>query len=70
MAEIESNSVWEGLNRYAEDNDVDQLVMVTKHRKFWENMLHKSITRQVAVHSKLPILILHVDDWKLSIVKF
>ena len=62
MAEIESSSIWEGLNRYAEDNDVDLLVMVTKLRRFWENMLHKSITRQVAVNSKLPILILHLDD--------
>ena len=62
MAEVESSSVWEGLNQYAEDHEVDLLVMVTKHRKTWENMLHKSVTREVAVHSKLPILILHVDD--------
>jgi nucleotide-binding universal stress UspA family protein len=62
MAEVESSTIWEGLNRYADDNDVDLLVMVTQHRKVLENMFHKSITRQVAVHSKLPILILHVDD--------
>jgi nucleotide-binding universal stress UspA family protein len=62
MAEVESSSIWEGLNQYADDNQVDLLVMVTKHRKFWENMLHKSITRQVAINSKLPILILHVDE--------
>ena len=62
MAEVESSSIWEGLNYYADDNEVDLLVMVTKHRKFLENVVHKSITRQVAVHSKLPILILHVDD--------
>jgi nucleotide-binding universal stress UspA family protein len=62
MAEVESSSIWEGLNRYADDNEVDLFVMVTKHRSIWENILHKSVTRQVAVHSKLPILILHVDD--------
>ncbi len=62
MAEVESSSVWEGLNRYADDNEVDLLVMVTQHRKVLENMFHKSITRQVAVHSKLPILILHIDN--------
>ena len=62
MAEVESSTIWEGLNRYADDNEVDLLVMVTQHRKVLENMFHKSITRQVAVHSKLPILILHVDD--------
>ncbi len=62
MAEVESGSIWEGLNFYAADNDVDLLVMVTKHRKFLENVFHKSITRQVAIHSKVPILILHVDD--------
>ena len=62
MAEVESTSVWEGLNHYVDDNEVDLLVMVTKHRKFVENMFHKSVTREVAVHSKLPILILHVDE--------
>jgi nucleotide-binding universal stress UspA family protein len=62
MAEVESSSIWEGLDQYALDNEVDLLVMVTKHRKFWENLVHKSITRQVALHSKLPILILHVDE--------
>lgn len=61
MAEVESSSIWEGLNLYAADNEIDLLVMVTKHRKFWDNLVHKSITRQVAVHSKVPILILHVD---------
>ena len=62
MAEVESTSVWEGLDHYAGDNDVDLVVMVTKHRKFLENLFHKSITRQVAVNTKLPILILHVDE--------
>ena len=62
MAEVESTSIREGINHYAEDNEIDLLVMVTKHRKFLENLFHKSITRQVAVHSKLPILILHVDE--------
>ncbi len=62
MAEVESSTVWEGLNEYADNNEVDLLVMVTKHRKIWENLLHRSVTRQVAVHSKLPIFILHVDE--------
>lgn len=62
MAEVESHSIWEGLNRYADDHEVDLLVMVTRKRSFIENLLHKSVTRQVAIHSKLPVLILHVED--------
>ncbi len=62
MAEVECDTVWEGLNLYADDHEVDLFVMVTKHRKFWENILHRSMTRQMAIHSRKPILILHHDD--------
>ena len=62
MAEVESSTIWEGLNHYVDDNEVDLVVMVTKHRKFLENIFHKSITREVAVHSKFPILIIHVEE--------
>ena len=62
MAEVESTSVRDGLNQYAADNEVDLLVMVTKHRNFLDNLFHKSITRDVAIHTELPILILHVDE--------
>ena len=61
-SEVECETVWEGLNRYAGDHEVDLFVMVTMHRKFWENIVHRSMTRQMAIHSKIPILVLYSDD--------
>ncbi|MEO6039033.1 MAG: universal stress protein [Saprospiraceae bacterium] len=57
-----TENVMAGLYDYATFHRVDLLVFVTHQRGFWENILHRSITRAAAVSSDLPILIIHSDD--------
>lgn len=59
---IVSDDVMGGLYEYATFHRVDLLVFVTHQRNFWENILHRSITRDAAVNSDLPMLIIHSDD--------
>lgn len=59
FSEVQSPSVIEGLLSYAREHAVDLLVFVNQQRSFWEKLLHKSATRQMALHSKLPMLVLH-----------
>ncbi len=37
----------------------DMLVLVTKHRTFFENMGHRSITKRALHHPNLPVMVLH-----------
>lgn len=59
FSQVPGNSVMEGLLTYARENRIDMLIFVSKHRNFWEKIIHKSATREMALHSKLPMLIFH-----------
>lgn len=59
MAAINSSSITEGLNDYAENKKIDLVVMVSPHRHFIESLFHKSTTQTFAYNSRLPVLILH-----------
>lgn len=58
---IDEESVVEGVNTFAKKANADLVVMVTKHRSFWERIVHTSITKQVAMYADEPVLIVHVD---------
>ena len=59
---VVSMSVGEGVSSYCLKNKVDLVVSVTHHRKFWDSLIHHSITKDLAWQAHLPILCLHTDD--------
>ncbi|MCB0652365.1 MAG: universal stress protein [Saprospiraceae bacterium] len=59
MTEVNSESIVEGLNRYAEEKKIDLVVMVSPHRHFLESLFHKSTTTAFAFNSTLPVMVLH-----------
>lgn len=62
MAEVDSDSVEEGLNAYVEKNGIDLAVMVNQRRRFWDNFLHKSQTKRMALTTRIPLMVLHVYE--------
>ena len=54
----ESEDIEEGILDYIENKDFDLLVVVAHQRSFWESLFHKSISKSLVKHAKLPILIL------------
>jgi len=54
----ENENIEEGILEYIENKDFDLLVVVAHQRSFWENLFHKSISKSLVKHAKLPILIL------------
>lgn len=58
MSKVEGNSVVEGLNDYALRHQIDLVVLVSPHRSFWESLFHKSVTKAMALNTKLPIMVL------------
>lgn len=60
MAEVSSNSVAEGLNDYAEQQGAQMIVMATRQRGFWGQILHRSQTKRMALTTELPLMVLHI----------
>ncbi len=46
---------------FVSDNNVDMLVMCTHKRSFFEGLFHKSLTKKMAYHSTVPLLIYHAE---------
>lgn len=61
IAEIEADSVSEALNEYAEQHHIELVVLVTKRRNFWEQLFHKSQTRNLARITRKPMMVLHLS---------
>lgn len=62
VATIENKTVFDALNQYCSENDIDLLVMATSHRNFIENIFHKSMTKRMILTTRVPLLIMHFDD--------
>ncbi len=59
---IQGDNTIRELKEYAAANKISLLAFVSKHRNFWENLVHKSITQNIAISTDAPMLILHLDD--------
>jgi hypothetical protein len=58
---IQSTSISHGLKLYAEENNIDLIVMVTRHRNIIDSWLHRSKTKQMIMEVERPLLVLHHD---------
>ena len=63
---VHHDSFWQGINEYVFQKGVDLIVMVTHRRKFWDRLYHKSMTKSMLLHTKVPLLILHLEDAVLT----
>lgn len=60
--EIKCSDIEEGVVKYAEDIGADLIAMGTLRRGFLENLFHRSITKRMAFHTRVPLLVLHYDN--------
>ncbi len=58
---VESQSVFQGIQTYIKQHDIDLLSMVTSHRSFVGELFHKSLTKQMVFELDIPLLVLHFD---------
>lgn len=59
---IASDRVDEGINAFAAANSLDLLIVLPKWHSFFDKLLHESHTKQLALHSQIPLLALHEDS--------
>lgn len=63
ISTIVEEDVVDGLRNYQEANDIDMYVVVAQRRSFWDAILHKSLTKRLALSPKnVPCMVLHLKD--------
>lgn len=50
------------LKKYSEENNINLMAFASKHRNFWGNLIHKSITENMALSTIIPMMVIHLDD--------
>ena len=50
----------DGLNGYIDNNPVDMIVMLPREHNFLDRMLRGNHTRKIVLHSKIPLLTIHI----------
>lgn len=56
---ITSNDLDEGIMEFAEKEQIDLLVILPKHHSFVEKLLYRSHTKNLVLHSRIPVMALH-----------
>lgn len=62
MHTIYKGDVVEQLKHYADDHNINMIAFVNKKRNFWQNLMHRSVTQNVAISTDTPMLVMHLDD--------
>jgi nucleotide-binding universal stress UspA family protein len=52
----------EPLKKYAENNGIQLMAFVSKHRNFWERIIFESVSKNMALVTDIPIMVMHSDD--------
>lgn len=53
---IEGNSVTDKLEEFSDTYDVDLLIMYAPHHNLWQRIFQQSVTKKMALQTKIPIL--------------
>jgi nucleotide-binding universal stress UspA family protein len=59
---VEEDDVFYGINNFSHAHKIDLLVTITKTRNFWARLFHASVTKELAMYSELPLLIIKAMD--------
>lgn len=56
--ELEKGDVVSSINQYVDDKQVDLLVMAKHNRSFFDRLFHSSLSKKMAIHTHIPLLVL------------
>lgn len=56
---IPGKNTGEGILHFAEANNIDLLIVIPRHRSWIDTLLHSSHTRQLVLHSRVPVMAFH-----------
>lgn len=55
----EGESVIDSINKFIDQNHSNMIVMAKHNRNFFDKLFHRSLSKQMAYHTKIPLLVLN-----------
>lgn len=59
---IVGEDVIDTLHEYAFSQRIDLFIFVTHQRSFWESILHRSMSKEMLLHTSAPVLVIHAEN--------
>jgi nucleotide-binding universal stress UspA family protein len=56
---VNNDSFTDGINHFADNNQIDLIITMPKKHGFFESLFKKSHTKKLAFHSHLPLMVMH-----------
>lgn len=56
---IEKENIEEGINEFAETNNLDFVIVIPKRHNLIDGLFHKSHSKEMAFHSHVPVMAIH-----------
>ena len=61
MGKSENTNIMEGINNIINNENADLLVMAKHNRSLFERIFHRSLSKRMAYHTKIPLLVLNKE---------
>lgn len=58
---IEDENIETGINKFAEENNLDLIIAIPKKHKLLDALFHKSSTRNLVIQSHIPVMCVHEE---------
>ena len=58
---VRNSDVEDGINEFAEKNNLNLVITIPKKHKYLDALFHKSATKKLVLHSHIPIMCIHED---------
>lgn len=58
---IEKDNIEEGIDEFAEENNLDMIIVIPKKHKLLESLFKSSSTKQLVYHSHVPVMCVHEE---------
>lgn len=59
--EVKSEKTFDAINKYINSGNFDMVAMATHSRGFFDKLFHRSLTKRMAYHTKIPLLSFRKD---------
>lgn len=60
IVNIKNKPVIDGLTQYADENNVDLIVLVNRQRSYLDNLFQLSLTKKMTLDTKYPLMVFHL----------
>lgn len=62
IVKVDENNLLEDINQFIKENNADMVVVAKHNRSFFDRIFHRSMSKQMAYHTIVPLLVLNKSE--------